>query len=297
MKRLLFILFLLHFLLITVQAKNAQEWTRIQSIGQEFSVAVPPNFLVDNTEQKGRIFAYEDGTTINITMDKDRDAKRRLAQNFSYPFETRDKYKGFTSEDFNGYQYISQDDGTFVSIYLASSNGFYLIYASTRDKESLSLKRFINSIWIGNKFLYVQTADAVQKTERTVSIDSIPTSQIITDSLNRKNTKKVEIKYSSSDENPALNDVKYSRPLIVLRQLKASYTDSGRRDGVEGVVRLKINFLANGEIGTIVVLSNFDKTLTKNAIEAAKKIKFIPAEIDSKPVDAVKFVEYGFNIY
>jgi TonB family protein len=86
---------------------------------------------------------------------------------------------------------------------------------------------------------------------------------------------------------------------------RANYTDEARRRGVEGWVRLRVTFLANGEIGDVVYVkeSSKKKKLTKRglvaeAMKAAKKIKFTPAtDENGNPVTVTKEVEYIFTIY
>jgi hypothetical protein len=40
-----------------------------------------------------------------------------------------------------------------------------------------------------------------------------------------------------------------------------------------------------------------NKGLVINSVDAARRIKFLPAEVDGKPVDVTKIVEYSFSIY
>jgi len=73
---------------------------------------------------------------------------------------------------------------------------------------------------------------------------------------------------------------------------------------IVGTVRLRVTFLASGEIGDIVFVSENSKNkklikngLVEQAIEAAKKIKFQPAKKNGEPVTVVKIIEYSFSIY
>jgi TonB family protein len=93
--------------------------------------------------------------------------------------------------------------------------------------------------------------------------------------------------------------------LQILRKPLASYTDAARSKKVEGWVRLRVTFLATGEIGEVVYLkeSSRKKKLTKRglvaeAMKAAQNIKFTPAtDKNGKPVTVTKEVEYTFTIY
>lgn len=78
---------------------------------------------------------------------------------------------------------------------------------------------------------------------------------------------------------------------------KAVYTDAARQNQIQGTVRVKVTFLANGGIGSIDPTSNLPFGLTEQAISAASKIFFIPAKKQGKPINVVKIVEYNFAIY
>ncbi|MGI8638918.1 MAG: energy transducer TonB [Pyrinomonadaceae bacterium] len=66
---------------------------------------------------------------------------------------------------------------------------------------------------------------------------------------------------------------------------------------VQGTVRLRVEFLASGEIGKISPVSFLPYGLTENAIEAAKRIRFEPEIKNGKPITKFKVIEYSFNIY
>jgi TonB family protein len=98
-----------------------------------------------------------------------------------------------------------------------------------------------------------------------------------------------------------------NKPLEVkiTNQARASYTDPARKHKVQGWVRLRVTFLATGEIGEVVYVkeSSRKKKLTKRglateAIKAAKNIKFTPAtDENGNPITITKEVEYSFTIY
>jgi outer membrane biosynthesis protein TonB len=94
-----------------------------------------------------------------------------------------------------------------------------------------------------------------------------------------------------------------SKPLAILTQPRPNYTDIARRKDVDGVVKLRVVFQADGDIGEIIdVTTKKRKKLEKygliaRAIEAAKKIKFTPAMENGQPKTVVKLVEYHFNVY
>ena len=83
----------------------------------------------------------------------------------------------------------------------------------------------------------------------------------------------------------------------ILSQPKPPYTDSARQNQVTGVVRLKVTFTANGQIGSISPVSGLPYGLTENAIAAARQIRFEPAKKNGQPVTSTRTVEYSFSIF
>ncbi len=85
------------------------------------------------------------------------------------------------------------------------------------------------------------------------------------------------------------------KPLTILEKPRAAYTDVSVC--IQGTVRLRVEFLASGEIGKISPISTLPYGLTENAIEAASKIKFEPEIKNGKLISKFMVVEYAFVIY
>jgi TonB family protein len=83
----------------------------------------------------------------------------------------------------------------------------------------------------------------------------------------------------------------------ILRKPEALYTEEARRNGVRGLVVLKVIFSATGRVLGIRVVKGLPSGLTGEAIRAASRIKFIPAQKDGKPVSMFAQLEYTFSIY
>jgi TonB family protein len=85
--------------------------------------------------------------------------------------------------------------------------------------------------------------------------------------------------------------------LAILKKPRPQYTKVGRRNVTEGVVRLRVVFLATGKIGSIDVVQALPDGLTEKAIEAARGINFRPKMVNGVPVNVTKVVEYSFRVY
>jgi TonB family protein len=93
------------------------------------------------------------------------------------------------------------------------------------------------------------------------------------------------------------NSKAITKVLRLLAKPKANYTEEARKNGIEGVVRLRVTFSANGQVTSVSLVRGLPFGLTETAIAAARKIKFEPAEKNGVPISVSKIVEYNFNTY
>lgn len=76
-----------------------------------------------------------------------------------------------------------------------------------------------------------------------------------------------------------------------------AYTEDARRNAITGTVVLKCIFNYDGRVVNIRTASGLPHGLTEKAIEAAKRIKFLPAVKDGRFVSMWMQLEYNFNLY
>lgn len=88
-----------------------------------------------------------------------------------------------------------------------------------------------------------------------------------------------------------------SEPLKIISKPRANYTDEARTKQVTGVVRVRVQFLPSGQIGSVSPVSSLPYGLTEMAIAAARNIKFEPAKRNGVPYPVTKQVEYNFTLY
>ena len=85
--------------------------------------------------------------------------------------------------------------------------------------------------------------------------------------------------------------------MSIISKPRPGYTDAARQNGVQGTVRLRVTFLANGTIGSISPISGLPHGLTEQAIAAARQIKFEPKKVNGVAVAVTRQIEYSFSIY
>jgi TonB family protein len=84
--------------------------------------------------------------------------------------------------------------------------------------------------------------------------------------------------------------------MIVLETQRIALTDEVRQKNLRGMLSVEIDLLASGIVGKIRIRGSAGHDMDYNAFDAARQIKFLPAEIDGKPVDSVLQIAYDFGI-
>lgn len=75
------------------------------------------------------------------------------------------------------------------------------------------------------------------------------------------------------------------------------YTPLARQHDIHGTVILRVVLAANGEVRNIRAVSGLPYGLTEKAIAAVRRLRFIPAQKDGRPVSQSVLIEYNFNTY
>lgn len=100
-----------------------------------------------------------------------------------------------------------------------------------------------------------------------------------------------------NDKKATTSDKSITEGLRIILKPIPRYTDSAKDNKIQGVVLLKVVFLANGGIGSITTANALPFGLTEQAISAARKLVFIPAQRNGVKYSVVKTVQYNFLIY
>ena len=87
-----------------------------------------------------------------------------------------------------------------------------------------------------------------------------------------------------------------TKPKLISKP-EPAYTQSARNQQIVGTVVLKCVFAADGTVKHILVIQAVPGGLTEQSIAAAKKIKFVPATRDGRPVSMWMQLEYNYNLY
>ena len=140
----------------------------------------------------------------------------------------------------------------------------YFLTLATRDETDPAVNRFLSS------FRLRRPQDRITRTEAP-SFESLPDNVFTGNEVTRK--------------------------AAVVWKPEPTYTEQARAHRVVGTVILKAVFAANGYVTNIIATRELKDGMTEAAIEAARNIRFFPAEKDGKPVSQWMALEYNFNLY
>ena len=267
----------------TVQSESTP-WQTYTMKGEDFSVEMPIlPALHTETEyldwsQKSRkkhiLAAYADGVVYVLHVFENPKPRQSLdsfieAQGFSSAIHTQ--FRNVTVDGFSG---KANPDGAWQAF--ATQDRFYKMFAFAPTHDDPKITKFFSSVSLRKKKGSVEVTDGPglpwePPAEPESSADEI----VKRIHIGKEVTKKARLG---------------SRP-------QPSYTEEARRNQVTGTVVLKCVFSRNGSVTNIRVASGLPNGLTERAIDAARKIKFIPAVKDGKYVSMWIQLEYNFNLY
>src|SRR6202167_994799 len=90
--------------------------------------------------------------------------------------------------------------------------------------------------------------------------------------------------------------VSKTTPVEIISKPKPAYTDEARTKKIEGEVSLQVVFTASGEVKVQRVVQGLGYGLDDSAQDAARQIRFRPAQQDGQPVDSTAIVHIVFEL-
>lgn len=85
-------------------------------------------------------------------------------------------------------------------------------------------------------------------------------------------------------------------PVEITFKPKPDYTDEGRKQKINGEVRLEVLFRSDGRVHVIRVVQGLGYGLDEQAVKAAEQIKFKPALHEGQPIDSMAQVHIIFEL-
>lgn len=277
MKRILIIVCLLF--VTNANAQTPPSWKRYSVRDEQFSVALPAlpamhtSRLFFEPTRKDRtqrlLGSYADGVVYTVLVLENpkhlESLEGFIAQNgYGLDLTTAKNVirDGFAGKEFS--------DSTYVSQFFATENRLYRFHGISVAENDPRVRQFLSSISL-NKKEGLEVMDGPG--EPFESVDQ-------------------------SSPSPKFPQEKVAdRKVRLGMKPEPSYTESARANQITGTVVLKVVFSSKGMVDNIQVISGLPEGLTERAIDAARKIKFIPAIKDGRYVSMWMQLEYNFNLY
>ena len=261
-------------------------WLRYTVKGEEFSVTLPVEPWMKTSDvfvtrlQKSRlerVIEAKAGKMVYRVYVYENPKPRQSLKDFITEQTTRsDLDLTFERElnvaKFTGQQYSSHDrDFPSTEQFFATEGRFYRFVVLGATAEHADAKQFFASVTLGKKQEGIQILE-----------DSGPQSS---GGVGRGVGPGI---YVGRDADTKARLISKPEP---------SYTDEAKKNQIIGTVVLKAVFAASGKVTNIRVVQGLPFGLTERAIEAAKKIRFVPATKEGKYVSMWMQLEYNFNLY
>lgn len=173
----------------------------------------------------------------------------------------------------------SDEKHRFVSRYFYSNGKVLVVSAASRGGETEVMKRFLNSF---------------RKLSKDAPLDP---AAIVLSKLKSTEISVERVGLPASTPGKPADPPSDSTPLLVVSKPRPTYIDRARQKSVTGNVRLRLEFAVNGSIPNIELVQELPDGLTRQALFAALRLKFLPEERSGSPVITKRTLEYGFAIY
>lgn len=264
-------------------------WQKYTVKGEEFSIKFPTHPAMTTYKQSGwgyrkdqrerHLGAYADGVVYTVFSLEDGDPRQALKAAIEEIVSNsgiRSTEQDLSLNGFSGKQYFGPSPlGETLQVF-ATKNRFYRFRVFGAKAEDPRVKQFFSSISLGKKVEGIEVSDGQ-------GIPFKPTEQFASSFLDTWGN--------------VLTGKQVDRKAILVMRPEPAYTETARKKQITGTVVLKVIFSSNGSVVNIRIASPLSEGLTERAIDAAKKIKFIPAMKDGKFVSMWMQLEYNFNLY
>ena len=157
-------------------------------------------------------------------------------------------------------------DSTREEQFSVAEKRLYRFVASGAPADHAGVHQFLNSLTFGNRRVGFEVADGPGEAPR-------------------------------SDTEKFYTGREVDTKARLITKPEPAYTAEARANEIEGTVILKVVLSGTGTVTNIRVAQGLPHGMTERCIEAAKKIKFVPAIKDGKPVSMWVQLEYNFNLH
>lgn len=308
---------LLFNLLIFAQSEPTEpKWQRAELLQEAFSVEFPAyHNNYSEYDKNGELISGLYTSTFGknyffVLSEREKSINRiRAILNFLNANQADKQTKPFAN--FWGSIYNFRDNENFYHnvLEVKAKGKIYIFHAVSETEDDKTVKYFFDSIKWNDEYnalnqpqFQMEKPKEIQTPVETTQKTSAPvkTNQNPVQSSGRGSGSGSGIGNGSGSTTPQINvpsSAVQTTPLKILSKPRPNYTDMARIYNISGVVRVRITFLASGQIGSVTPVSKLPFGLTNSAIQAARLLSFEPARKGDQPYSVTKIVEYNFVLY
>ena len=259
------------------QPASQSTWRTYTVKSEEFSVDLPTMPLMKSSvilqprkRTARHLKSFLDGVSYSIEVFENPEPSQSL-QEFIVERNANSDFHLTQGRDlvvngFRGAEYVFRDERRCVTVqFFTTAKRLYRFEAAGVDAADAAVKRFFSSIRL------VEPTDATEVAEG-------PGLPLVLDTAERIYTGK-----------------EVTTKARLISKPKPHYTEDARWNLTSGTVVLRVVFSKTGEVNSINVVADLPDGLTEQAINAARRIKFVPATKDGKPVSMWMQLEYNFT--
>jgi len=263
-------------------------WETYTIKDEDFAVELPVLPAMHITEQYLRqrsrkiylLGSYADGVVYTITVFENPQRRQSLNDFVKQQLQKswdRKTARDLTLDGFTGKAISSAERADGMVQFFATEDRLYTFMAFGAPEDDPRLKKFFSSFSLRKKKYSKEVLDGPGEAYKPKSESGESNWSAIYERL-----------FVGKDVNKKVRLAMKPEP---------AYTEVARQNGIKGTVVLKCIFASNGIVTNIRVVSGLPYGLTEMAIDAAKKIKFIPAVKDGHYVSMWMQLEYNFNLF
>jgi len=291
-------------LTLTSDVDSQTVWKHLEAGNREISFSLPEGFLFNKERSSAYdgmdLFAFENGVTLRASISNQQDPVANLSR-VSIETTRAPAVLDFEISGIRGRSVTMIDRGYEHKLYFASKKSYYVLEVISESKDNSAVAAFLRSIRIkGQPLLESSDGEPSSSDGEATSIKSLKPSPEVAEAHKRKTGKfegKVEFEplsaYSPCSQDPNV------RPAFVVTSLMPDMASLPAHRGpvnMSGDMLINVRLLSDGRVGDIIVYSDIERRVLRVFADAAKKLKFVPAERNGRPADHCEFIKMGFGV-
>lgn len=274
----------------TIPQEKFIKWEGLSGKNNEFVIFMPAGYITTAVGEsymersptkanliKRRINAARYVNGVILLMEyydgSGKDIYKHLQKKEKLTLEKEEEVNSFQVRHFSA----KSEKGYRKTIYYFNKESLYSIKVIAKSENEEIIKGFFESVRLVNQNITV--APNAPPDAKSTSLPNL-----------------IEQETSRLDDSLAILSTEADREPIILQSTNPNFSSEMRRGITNVRVKLKVLLSSSGKVTNVEALEINPIFLKEEAVQAAKKIIFIPAEKDGKLVSVYQTVEYKFSL-